>query len=49
MKIALTVFVLALLPGLAAAECGHERQAMSCVEGTQFDAETGTCVPITTS
>ena len=49
MKTALTVLVLALLPGLAAAQCGHERQAMSCAEGSQYDAETGTCVPVVTS
>ena len=24
-------------------------QAMSCAEGTMFDDETGTCVPLTTS
>lgn len=49
MKTALTVFVLALLPGLAAAQCSHERQAMSCAEGTSYDAESGTCVPVATS
>ncbi|WP_191090116.1 hypothetical protein [Histidinibacterium aquaticum] len=50
MKTAFTVFVLALLPGLAAAQCGgHDRQAMSCAEGSIYDAETGTCEPVTTS
>ena len=49
MKTALTVFVLALLPGLAAAQCGHERQAMSCAEGTQYDPETSTCIPVVSS
>ena len=49
MKTALTVLVLALLPGIAAAQCGHERQAMSCAEGMQFDPETGTCIPVVTS
>lgn len=51
MKTVLTILALALVPGLAAAQCnfGHEQQAMSCAEGTQYDAESGTCVPMTTS
>ncbi len=50
MKVALTVLVLGLLPGIAAAQssCDHE-QAMSCAEGQTYDTEAGACVPITTS
>ncbi len=45
----------AILPGLALAGpmgCSGdhgETQAMSCVEGTAWDAATSTCVPQTTS
>jgi len=49
MKILLSVIALVLLPGLAAAQCSSDRQAMSCAEGTSFDPETGTCIPVTTS
>ena len=51
MKTTLAVLFIALMPGLAAAQCfGHsaERQAMSCADGTMFDTETGTCVPVVT-
>ncbi|SLN54935.1 hypothetical protein [Roseisalinus antarcticus] len=50
MKTALTVLILTLLPGLAAAQCfgDHSQQAMSCADGMQYDAEAGTCTPIVT-
>jgi hypothetical protein len=51
-KMIMTVCVLALLPGLAAAQCNgasHEKTtAMSCAEGMTLDLETGVCVEITT-
>lgn len=49
MKTAFAAAILALLPALASAECwsGHaSNQAMSCAEGSAYDAETGTCVPV---
>ena len=52
-KTILTSAVLAVLPVLTYAQCSGEarldQQAMSCTEGTQWDAQTATCVPITTS
>ena len=52
-KSLLAATVLLLIPTLGvAAGCSHgasDSQAMSCVVGTQWDAETGTCVPLTTS
>ncbi|GGL63685.1 hypothetical protein [Wenxinia marina] len=45
----LTAAILSALPILAVAECGHERQAMSCAEGMVLDQETGTCVASATS
>ena len=45
----LTAAILSALPILAAAQCEHERQAMSCAEGMVFDQETGTCVASATS
>jgi hypothetical protein len=52
-KTILTAAVLAALPGLAFAQCSDkarlDQQAMSCVEGTMWDATAGTCLPVTTS
>jgi hypothetical protein len=52
-KTLLSAAVLAMLPGLAFAQCSgqaaHDQQAMSCAEGTQWDAQTATCTPVTTS
>lgn len=54
LKTTLAAAVLVLAPGLALAQgCsgyGHamEQQAMSCMEGTQWNVETGTCVPVVT-
>lgn len=51
LKTTLVALTLTLLPGLALAEgCSMSKTtAMSCAEGTQPDAQSGTCVPITTS
>ena len=45
MKLKLTVLALLLAPSLAMACPAHEEQAMSCVEGSVYDAATGTCQP----
>ena len=49
MKILLTALTLATLPvaALAQSACGHD-EAMSCMEGTVLNPETGVCEPITT-
>lgn len=52
LKTAMAAFVLALTPALASAECSWGKQeqiTMSCADGTQYDAETQTCVPVSTS
>ena len=48
LKMLLTTTVLALAPALPAiAACGgHEKQAMSCAEGSQYDEAKGACVVI---
>ncbi len=52
-KIILSAAVLAVLPGLSFAMCSGDshsnQEAMSCADGTQWDAETATCVPVTSS
>jgi hypothetical protein len=52
-KTLLSAAVLAVLPGLTFAMCAgearHDEQAMTCAEGTQWDAQTATCIPVTTS
>ncbi len=53
-KIIISALVLAVLPGLGAAQgCDHgmktEEQAMSCVEGMQWDIDAGVCVPVASS
>lgn len=43
--------ILVLGPIAAQAQCSGSStriQAMSCVEGSQWNAETGTCVPVVT-
>ena len=49
MKLLLTALTLSALPfaALAQSACDHE-QAMSCIEGTVLNPETGICEPITT-
>jgi hypothetical protein len=55
MKIRLLLAALAITaaPTLAIAECSwgkaHETTAMSCVEGTSWDAASQTCVPVASS
>jgi hypothetical protein len=51
LKTTLAALILTLAPGLAfAAGCSMAKStAMSCANGTMPDAETGTCVPVTTS
>jgi hypothetical protein len=54
-KALLSALVLAALPGFAFAGpvgCSGDHgatQAMSCVEGTQWDEASGTCVPLASS
>ena len=45
MKLKLTVLALVLAPSLAMACPAHDQQAMSCAEGSSYDAATGTCKP----
>lgn len=40
---------LAIVPSFSVAACGHDRQAMSCAEGSVYDAASGTCVSSTNS
>lgn len=45
-KLTLAVLALVLAPGLAFAMCSRDHdQAMTCAEGTVYNAETGSCVP----
>ena len=49
MKRLLLAAVLLAAPMSAWAQCmGSDRQAMSCVEGSQWNAELNACVPIVT-
>ena len=52
-KTTLAALVFAALPGWAAAQCiGAEHAkttAMTCADGYVIDAETGTCVEVTSS
>ncbi|MCX8227670.1 MAG: carbohydrate-binding module family 14 protein [Sulfitobacter sp.] len=47
--IALSTLALVALPTFGFAMCTSEQHAMSCAEGTVYDAETATCVIATTS
>ncbi|WP_373028071.1 carbohydrate-binding module family 14 protein [Sulfitobacter sp.] len=51
MKLAFTLSTLALvvLPTFGFATCSSQEHAMSCAEGTVYDAETATCVTAATS
>lgn len=49
MKVKLAIIALCFAPSLAMACPAHEKQAMSCAEGSVFDSETGACVPQATS
>jgi hypothetical protein len=52
-KTMLFAAVMAVLPGLSFAMCTGDshasQEAMTCADGTQWDAETATCVPVTSS
>jgi hypothetical protein len=54
-KTILTAAILGVLPVMAAAQCqgshakAAEQQAMSCLPGTAWDIETGTCIPVVSS
>lgn len=40
--------LLSMAPMLASAACfGHEKQAMSCAEGTVYDADSNSCKVVT--
>lgn len=44
MKTLLSAAILALAPALAFAACGgHSEQAMTCADGTVYDAASGSC------
>lgn len=47
MKSALLACVVAILPGLAMAECTYSSASMSCAAGTVYDSEKAACVPVT--
>lgn len=45
-RLTLAVIALMLAPSLASAMCSRDHeQAMTCAEGTVYNAETGSCVP----
>ena len=48
-KLLLATLALAALPTVLAAGCpsSHEQASMSCADGTQWDADTRSCVPST--
>lgn len=46
--IALSTLALVALPSFGFAMCASQKHAMSCAEGSVYDAETATCV-VTTS
>ena len=48
MKILLASLALGLVPAFAMAACWEDRTAMSCTDGTVYDADTQTCVPAPT-
>ncbi len=51
LKTLLAALALTITPALAMAECGwkHQQVTMSCAEGTQWNADTQTCVPTVSS
>jgi|TARA_R110002126_G_scaffold169314_5_gene318193 hypothetical protein len=49
LRIALSALVLAAIPAVGFAECGSQQHAMSCAEGSVYDAQTATCVIAATS
>lgn len=50
LKVITVAGILAVTPSLAAAGCSFKhQQVQSCVQGTAWDSETQTCVPIASS
>lgn len=52
LKLALAVFPLVLAPALASAQCSrgqHSQSALKCLEGQDWDPNTQTCIPKTSS
>lgn len=54
LKTIIAAAALAVVPALASAQCAGsaakmDQQAMSCLPGTAWDAQTGICVPVATS
>jgi hypothetical protein len=49
LRIALSAVVLVALPAVGFAKCGWEQHAMSCAEGSVYDAQTASCVAAATS
>lgn len=51
LKTFVAAVLLSLSPLAAFAQCSGQldQQAMSCAEGSQYDVETGTCVPVATT
>lgn len=47
--IALSTLALVVAPSLGFAMCDSQKHAMSCAEGTVYDAASATCVAATTS
>lgn len=51
-KTALVALALTVTPAIAMAECSWAKQdqmTMSCADGTQWDAQSQTCVPVASS
>ena len=47
-KTLLSAAAIAVLPAVSFAMCsGEKHQATTCADGTQYDAETGTCKVVT--
>lgn len=51
LKTTIAAFILAMLPGLAFANCGWktEQTANACADGQVFDADTDSCITPATS
>ena len=53
LKLVIATLALWVAPGLAMAQCfgDHKKEdvVMSCAQGTMYDAETKSCVPMTSS
>lgn len=51
LKTLLAALALTTVPALAMADCSWSREqvTMSCAEGSQWNAETQTCVPVVSS